>query len=154
MPPRTVRNRRNRSPHVPEDPHPTGLPQRSSLEPAAVDTADDQALLHPTRSRRLPLRFRGGSSGPGDMPPQAQLATSAPVEEAEENFDLAGVSSGEEPSVPRARGHHYTDDLQSTAATDPLMTTQSSQKQAASSADVAFFFTKRKGEPSSCVVCQ
>lgn len=78
----------------------------------------------------------------------------------EETFDLDGISGSEEEeeevSVPRARGRFDTNAGRSalnTAASDPLMT-QTSQTRQSTSADIHFFFTKRKGEDTVCNVCR
>ena len=104
----------------------------------------DEGRPRPARSRHRPLHFREDTTGTIN-PPASQ--------DIEENFDLTNISDNEEPPVPRARGSQYADDLGSTVNTDPLMVTQSSQKQP-SSADVKFFFPKCKGESMSCTMCK
>lgn len=141
MPPRTTRTQHNQ-PSPTADVH-LSEPSLSAPDVPQVLSSDPPVegsnSLRPARSRRLPLRFRAGDT--------------ALPEEEEENFDLSNVNSDEEPAIPRANGAEYADDLQTSMTPDPLMTTQSSQKQA-SSADVMFFFPKRKGEPTTCTVCQ
>lgn len=143
---------RRRPPPGPQAPVANG-PQPAAVHDGPTGPTPAEHGVDAARSRRPPLRFREDVSGrPAPHVPQVD-------EEPEETFDLANVSGtdeDEEPPVPRARGSQFANDPVSTTTSDPLMTTQSSQKQSStpSSADVAFFFPKRKGEPTSCTVCQ
>ncbi|KAG9311617.1 hypothetical protein JVU11DRAFT_7834 [Chiua virens] len=138
-----------------------------SSEPAIVACLDSAALqllesapphtnsLCPTCCCHLPTRFRGSQEHSNASGPADSESTPADVAaEPEKCFNLADVSgSNEELSIPRAHGDHYAGNLQTSATTNPPMSTHLSQQQA-SFAEVAFFFLKHKDNKQVfCVVC-
>lgn len=135
-----------------QPPQDTNGPPPPSAQPPHPSSGNKPK--RPARPHHPPLHFQNFLFGAVDAPPLNP--TPQNNEELEENFNLANISSNEdeEPPLPRAHRGHPADNLQLTMATDPLMNTQVSQKQAASSTDVTFFFPKLSGQPMSCIIFQ